>query len=431
MGDSLKIASGDAVHPCVESDCLHERFAYLDGYYHSLATGCDPNIVADHFEMRTDDVRLTICRNGPVGSTSHVDSRTASPAEMFSICGNGDSRILHGHVNATISQDCAMSWCNGFTSHRERRWHKKVQPAQTAIAFVPPSHPSHHISLNSQALKRRRVSIDDLQEQMLRLSLCKKLDNAPNETGKAEMPDFVAQVADVKTLSMQKFGDDLDADREEGIDDDGICRVKTLGSSAPSKFVQQDVHVVARAKICTLSSSQHRMLHSQYLERLYRRAAAPLLPELQPLAITAAEQKAAVASEITRSAKTRASPGKPRRVLRLLTKPPCTNTPYVINVVKPDGTVCSHATRAYTHQKRCWDDDSDAKLPTVGWTAKVVSAVRKNKTSADQIIWLSACDDLRMTAQDDDPPSLSDVLMIGCNKPALKSELTQVLGKDR
>merc|ERR1719253_1869409 len=72
-----------------------------------------------------------------------------------------------------------------------------------------------------------------------------------------KMSDLEAQMAEVKALYKQKFGEDLDADEDEDkdVDEDGTRWVKTVGAGCPS----------SGGKFRTLSATHHRMLEREYL----------------------------------------------------------------------------------------------------------------------------------------------------------------------
>merc|ERR1719253_1970981 len=72
-----------------------------------------------------------------------------------------------------------------------------------------------------------------------------------------KMSDLEAQMAEVKALYKQKFGEDLDADEDEDedVDEDGMRWVKTVGAGRPS----------SGGKFRTLSATHHRMLEREYL----------------------------------------------------------------------------------------------------------------------------------------------------------------------
>merc|ERR1719253_1731895 len=78
-----------------------------------------------------------------------------------------------------------------------------------------------------------------------------------------QMCELEAQMAEVKALFKQKFGEDLDAD--DDVDEDGMRWVKTVGTGVPSNSVAPQEKVALGGKFGTLSCTHHRMLERQYL----------------------------------------------------------------------------------------------------------------------------------------------------------------------
>jgi len=90
----------------------------IGGHYFTFPTGGSPTKVVDRYEARQEGDQVTFYRNGRVGTTTHVNSATATPMESYRITGN----TLHGSVTATIQPNGDIQYSHGYTSRREERF---------------------------------------------------------------------------------------------------------------------------------------------------------------------------------------------------------------------------------------------------------------------------------------------------------------------
>jgi hypothetical protein len=96
-----------------------------------------------------------------------------------------------------------------------------------------------------------------------------------------QMSELESQLAEVKALFKQRYGEDLDIEVDSDLDEDGMLWIKTEGTGRVTKTTareEQVEHKTVRVggKFVTIRSSHHRVL-----ERMYRGDAPPSFDDLE------------------------------------------------------------------------------------------------------------------------------------------------------
>jgi hypothetical protein len=87
----------------------------LSGFYFTFKTGGNPKEVTGRGEIRQTGNTLTWYRNGPLGNTAHVKSKTATAMEVEIISGNR----LNGDHPGTIRFNGDIDYDAGHTARKE------------------------------------------------------------------------------------------------------------------------------------------------------------------------------------------------------------------------------------------------------------------------------------------------------------------------